>query len=78
MEDNTDSKDYKYIIVDRSDPNLMWNCAVSIVVFVILLFYIFINWKPKCSKTGLFEDMTRSFDLGTVEESIGGFDERII
>ena len=42
MDDNTNSKDYKYILVDRSDPLLMWNCAVSIIVFILLLFYCFI------------------------------------
>jgi hypothetical protein len=72
MDDNTNSKDYKYILVDRTDPLLMWNSAVSIIVFILLLFFIFTNWKPKCSKVGLFEDMTRSFDLRTIEESVGG------
>ncbi len=75
MEDKTKSEDYKYILVDRSDPLLMWNSAVSLIAFILLLYVIFSNWKPKCSKVGIFEDMTRSIDLGTIEESVGGLRE---
>lgn len=78
MEDKPKTEDYKYILVDRSDPLLMWNCAVSIIAFLLLLYFIFTNWKPKCSKVGLFEDMSRSIDLRTIEESVGGMDDRFI
>jgi hypothetical protein len=78
MDNNTNSKDYKYILIDYSDTSLMWNCAVSILFFLILLFYIFMNWRPKCSNTTKFEDMTRTFDLGSIAPSLGGSEDRYI
>ena len=78
MDNKTESKDYKYILIDNSDPTLMWNCAVSILVFLVLIFYIFMNLRPKCSNTSKFEDMSRTFDLGTIEQSLGDSENRII
>jgi hypothetical protein len=56
------SQEYKYILIDRSDPSLMWNCALSIIVFVFLLYFIFINWTPKCNKTEFLDNLPRMFD----------------
>lgn len=77
MDDDTKNKDYKYILIDNSDPLLMWNCAVSILVFLLLLLFIFMNWKPKCSNTN-YEDMTQIFDVGSIEQSLGDTDHRYI
>lgn len=70
--DNTDNKDYKYILVDRSDPELMWNCAVSIIVFGLLIFFFFMNWKSKCPTTSTFENMLPSIDDESIVSSLGG------
>lgn len=70
-----DSNNYKYIFIDYTDPTLMWNSAVSILVFLILFFFIFMNWRPKCSITGGFEDMRGNFDLGSIQQSLGGFED---
>lgn len=75
MDNNINSKDYKYILIDYSDSSLMWNCAVSILFFLILFFYIFMNWRPKCSNTSKFEDMPRMFDLGSIGPSMGDSEE---
>lgn len=61
-----DLNEYKYILIDNSDPNLMWNCALSIVVFIILFFYVYMNWKPLCSNK--FENMTNSINTSSVME----------
>jgi len=68
--DNIENKDYKYILIDRSDPELMWNCAVSIIVFVILLFFLYMNWKPKCSGSIAFEEMSGLVDGGSIRNSL--------
>lgn len=71
--DNIDNKDYKYILIDRSDPELMWNCAVSIIVFVILLFFLYMNWKPKCPGNIMFDDMSGLVDSGSIQQSLSSF-----
>lgn len=68
--DDIKSKDYKYILIDRSDPELMWNCAVSIIVFVILLFFLYMNWKPKCPGGVMFEEMSGLVDGGSIRNSL--------
>jgi hypothetical protein len=68
---NTNDKEYKYILVDRTDPELMWNCAVSIIVFIILMFFLFMNWKPKCQNSTIFEDMLPSVDADSIQNSFG-------
>ncbi len=65
-----DSNNYKYILIDYNDPTLMWNCAVSILVFLILFFFIFMNWKPVCSFSGGFDLMSSNFDLSSIQQSI--------
>jgi hypothetical protein len=70
-----DSDNYKYILIDYTDQNLMWNSAVSIIVFLILFFFIFMNWRPRCANTSIFEDMSGNFDLGSIQQSLGGFDD---
>lgn len=60
------SQEYKYILIDRSDPSLMWNCALSIIVFVFLIYFIFTNWTPKCSKMKSFDDLPRVFDTDSL------------
>lgn len=62
MNINNNSQEYKYILIDRSDPNLMWNCALSIIVFIFLIYFIFINWVPKCSKLDILDTLPRTFD----------------
>jgi hypothetical protein len=56
MTDKT-TKEYKCILVEPTDPMLMWNCAVIIAVFIIFIIVIYLNWKPICSnqpsKTGM-------------------------
>ena len=61
--------DSKYILIDRSDPSLMWNCAVSIIIFAILLFFIFMNWKPQCSNNAIFENIAGIVDGKTIDTS---------
>lgn len=70
--DATCNDDSKYILIDRSDPGLMWNCAVSIIVFTILLFFLFMNWKPKCPGTTIFEEITGLVDGDSIRSSFGG------
>jgi hypothetical protein len=67
--DNNENKDYKYILIDRSDPELMWNCAVSIIIFVILLFFVYMNWKPKCPGNIMFEQMSNLVDTNSIRDS---------
>ena len=62
----------KYILIDRADPGLMWNCAVSIIVFAILLFFIFMNWKPKCPGTTVFEEIAGTVNDKSIIDSFGG------
>lgn len=71
--DNIENKDYKYILIDRSDPELMWNCAVSIIVFVILLFFLYMNWKPKCPGNVMFEEMTGMINSDSIHTSLSSF-----
>ena len=71
--DNIENKDYKYILIDRSDPELMWNCAVSIIVFIILLFFLYINWKPKCRGNNAFEEMSGLVDAGSIRNGLTSF-----
>ena len=44
-----DSDNYKYILIDYTDPTLMWNSAVSILVFLIMhtlvVFYLDDCWR---------------------------------
>lgn len=68
--DECNNNDYKYILIDRSDPNLMWNCAVSIIVFVILLFFFFMNWKPQCATTTTFKEMSSLVDGASIQDSL--------
>jgi hypothetical protein len=70
--DDTYNDESKYILVDRSDPGLMWNCAVSIIVFTILLFFIFMNWKPKCSGATSFDEIMGTVNETSVVNSVGG------
>ena len=70
--ENVENKDYKYILIDRSDPELMWNCAVSIIVFVILLFFMYMNWKPLCSTKG-FDNISGFVDSGSIVNSMTDF-----
>jgi hypothetical protein len=64
------SKDYKYILIDRSDPELMWNCAVSIIVFVILFFFLYMNWKPKCKGDTVFDEIAATVDASSIADSL--------
>jgi hypothetical protein len=64
------SKDYKYILIDRSDPELMWNCAVSIIVFVILFFFLYMNWKPKCKGDTAFDEFVATVDASSIADSL--------
>ena len=66
-----DNDDSKYILIDRSDPNLMWNCAVSIIVFAILLFFLFMNWKPKCFNDAMVDNIIATIDGDSVVNSFG-------
>lgn len=68
---DTYNDESKYILIDRSDPGLMWNCAVSIIVFAILLFFIFMNWKPRCSGTTTFEEILGKVSDNSVIDSVG-------
>jgi hypothetical protein len=69
--DDIENKDYKYILIDRSDPELMWNCAVSIIVFIILLFFLYMNWKPLCSTASSFDKMSGLIDANSIYNSLG-------
>jgi hypothetical protein len=69
---DTCNDESKYILIDRTDPGLMWNCAVSIIVFAILLFFIFMNWKPKCPGTTSFEEIMGRVSDNSVIDSVGG------
>ena len=71
--DNIENKDYKYILIDRSDPELMWNCAVSIIVFAILLFFLYMNWKPKCPGNIIFEEMGGMINGDSIHTSLSSF-----
>jgi hypothetical protein len=75
--DNTPDPKYKYIIIDHSDPNLMWNCALSIIVFIILLMFLIRNWKPKCSGS-VFEELSGLVDSDTIRSSLSGFSNKRI
>jgi uncharacterized integral membrane protein len=70
MDKDDCNNNYKYILIDRSDPNLMWNCAVSIIVFIILLFFIFMNWKPLCAENTIFHQMSSIVDPESIYSSL--------
>lgn len=70
--DNILKPEHKYILIDHSDPNLMWNCALSIIVFIILLMFIIRNWKPTCSGS-VFEELSGLVDTNTIQSSLSGF-----
>lgn len=55
MDSNKEEKNY--ILIDRNDPELMWNIALSLIVLFLFIFFIFMNWKPKCGSTQLYEDI---------------------
>lgn len=74
MDKKTNFQEYNYILIDNTDPMLMWNCAVSIIVFLLLLFFIYMNWRPICAN--VFENMPLRIDEGTIGlsdySSVGG------
>ena len=59
---------YNYILIDYNDPTLMWNFAVSVVVFLVLLFFILMNWQPRCTNTKIFDEMISGFDMSSLRE----------
>jgi hypothetical protein len=68
MESNNEEKNY--IIIDRNDPELMWNIALSIIVLFIFILFIFINWKPKCGSTQLYEDLGGLINGSSIQSSL--------
>ena len=70
--DDNFNDESKYILIDRSDPTLMWNCAVSIIVFAILLLFLFMNWKPRCPGNTIYEDILGTVDGESIRSSMGG------
>lgn len=67
---NKDNEETRYILIDRSDPNLMWNCALSIIVFIILIFFLYMNWKPRCSTNSNFDELSGLIDASSIQQSL--------
>jgi hypothetical protein len=65
---DTNNKNYKYILIDQSDPVLMWNCAISIIVFMLLLFFVYMDWKPLCPNDTFTSSRSISVDSSTIKD----------
>jgi len=67
---NESLPDINYITIDRSDPELMWNCAVIVCVIIILLIFWYINYYPLPNNTIQFENITSSVNPSSILTSL--------